>query len=255
MGHIRLGKLPRTKRWSEVIDLLGLGARSAAVAAATLDAAETELKRAPQDTGVLHSFWLLTQLPDAARSADFAKALRELGLAVNQEPSLTELGAALTAAIDRHTLASRSRSDLGEMAQLAAVESLTGLLQQRIPTLFGATPVDVRTELGKIATEKQFGQLARDFFASFSKRFLSYYVSRELPAQVGQDRAFTDLKAHDSFNQALDNHCQQASGIVETFAGAWYSKTRFEEELSREKTAGFIAYALTKMRRELRRGD
>lgn len=255
MGHIRLGKLPRTKRWGEVIDLLGLGASSAAVAAATLDAAETDLGRAPQDAGVLYSFWLLTQLPDAARSADFAEALRGLGIAVNRDPSLTELGAALTAAIDRHALASRSRSDLGEMAQLAAVESLTGLLQQRIPTLFGPTPADVRAELGKLATEKQFGQLARDFFAGFSQRFLSYYVSRELPSQVGQGRAFADLQAHDSFNQALDVHCQQASRIVEKFAGAWYSKTRFEEGLSQEKTAGFIAYALTKMRRELKRGD
>lgn len=253
--RFRLAKLPRTKRWGEVIDLLGLGASSAAVAAATLDAAETDLGRAPQDAGVLYSFWLLTQLPDAARSADFAEALRGLGIAVNRDPSLTELGAALTAAIDRHALASRSRSDLGEMAQLAAVESLTGLLQQRIPTLFGPTPADVRAELGKLATEKQFGQLARDFFAGFSQRFLSYYVSRELPSQVGQGRAFADLQAHDSFNQALDVHCQQASRIVEKFAGAWYSKTRFEEGLSQEKTAGFIAYALTKMRRELKRGD
>lgn len=255
MGHIRLGKLPRAKRWAEVVDLLGLGAGSAAVAAATLDAAEADLRSAPQDPAVLHAFWLLTQLPDAARSDDFASALRDLGVHVESAPSVAELGAALTQAIDRHALEQRNKSDLGEMAQLAAVQSLTGLLQSRVPTLFGTTPDDVRSEVAKLATEKQFGSLAKEFFADFSQRFLTYYTSRELPSHVGRDRAFPELTAHDAFNQALDVHCQQASRIVETFAGTWYSKSRFEKTLTPERTAGFIGYALTKMRRELKRGD
>lgn len=255
MGHIRLGKLPRTKHWGEVIDLLGLGASSAAVAAATLDAADSDLGRAPQDPGVLHAFWLLTQLPDAARSPDFVEALRGLGVSVDRDPTLSELGAALTAAIDHHALTTRCKSDLGEMAQWAAVESLTGILQARVPSLFGPTPSDLRGELGKLATDKQFSLLARDFFAAFTQRFLTYYVSRELPAHVGRDRAFVDLRAHDAFNEALDVHCQQASRIVEKFAGAWYSKTRYEQGLTQDRAAGFIAYALVKMRRELKRGD
>lgn len=68
MGHIQLGRLPRTKRWHEVIELIGGSASSAAVASATLDAAERDMDRAGSDPGVLHSFYLLTQLPDAARS-------------------------------------------------------------------------------------------------------------------------------------------------------------------------------------------
>lgn len=254
MGHIRLGKLPRTKRWAEVVDLLGLGAGSAAVAAATLDAAETDLRGAPQDPAVLHAFWLLTQLPDAARSSDFAGALRDIGVLVESTPTVVELGAALTRAIDRHALEQRNKSDLGEMAQLAAVQSLTGLLQSRVPTLFGTTPEDVRSEVAKLATEKQFGTLAKDFFSGFSQRFLTYYTSRELPSHVGRGRAFPELTDHAAFNQALDVHCQQASRIVETFAGTWYSKSRHEKTLTPDRMAGFIGYALGKMRRELRRG-
>ena len=34
MGHIRLGKLRRNRRWKEVIDLIGGGAGSGAVAGA-----------------------------------------------------------------------------------------------------------------------------------------------------------------------------------------------------------------------------
>ena len=56
MGHIRLGRLPRTKRWNEVVELIGGSASSAAVASATLDAAEGDLARAASDPGVLRSF-------------------------------------------------------------------------------------------------------------------------------------------------------------------------------------------------------
>jgi hypothetical protein len=38
MGHHRLGNLPRTKKWKEVLALVEGDASSAAVAAATLDA-------------------------------------------------------------------------------------------------------------------------------------------------------------------------------------------------------------------------
>jgi len=72
MGHIRLGTLPRTRRWNEVVDLVGCGASSAAVAAATLDAVDAELATAVEDIALNRAFWLLTQIPDAARSEDFA---------------------------------------------------------------------------------------------------------------------------------------------------------------------------------------
>ena len=117
MGHIRLGRLPRTKRWSEVVELIGGSASSAAVASATLDAAEGDLARAASDPGVLRSFYLLTQLPDAARSEDFASALRGLGIDVSASPSTAELSAALSDAIDRHINSTRRRTDLGDMAQ------------------------------------------------------------------------------------------------------------------------------------------
>ena len=255
MGHIRLGRLPRTKRWNEVVELIGGSASSAAVASATLDAAEGDLARAASDPGVLRSFYLLTQLPDAARSEDFASALRGLGIDVSASPSTAELSAALSDAIDRHINSTRRRTDLGDMAQSAAVETLASLVSGRTQSLFGSTPDDVRREVSKLATEKQFGTVARDFFARFAQRFLTYYVSRELPQHVGPDRRFGSAAEQRRFNEALDLHCKQASKIVEKFAGTWYSKARFEKDLTEDRTARFVGYALKKMRLELRRGD
>lgn len=254
MGHIRLGKLPRTRRWKEVVDLVGGGASTAAVAGATLDAADKELSSAPSDAGVVRAFWLLTQLPDAARGDNLGEALRALGLQVSDAPTTTEIATAFTEAVDRHVDAQRARTDLGEMAQMAAVETIAKTLQQRTVDLFGATPDDVKRELGKLATERQFGGLAREFFRRFSERFLTYYVDRELPRQVGADRRFPTAHERQQFGAALELHCQQASRIVESFAGGWYSKARFEQDLSEPRAARFVAYALKKIRLELRRG-
>jgi hypothetical protein len=41
MGHIRLGVLPKSKKWRQVIEELRLGAELTEIAAAAADAAET----------------------------------------------------------------------------------------------------------------------------------------------------------------------------------------------------------------------
>ena len=255
MGHIRLGMLPRTRRWAEVVDLVAVGGNSAAVASATLDAAEQDLVSAADDVGLRRAFWLLTQIPDAARSTDFAASLRALGIAVSDAPSAADLSAAFTQAIDDHVETTKSRSGTGELAQIAAAETLSTFLRDRASGLFGSTSEDVRSELGKVATEVQFGRFARDFFARFTTRYLTYFLSKELPQQVGEGRHFRDPAQARVFSSALELHCRQASKIVESFAGGWYSKARFEKDLSEVRTGKFIAYALKKVRGELRRGQ
>src|SRR3954454_24542595 len=88
MGHIRLGRLPRTRKWQQVVDLLEAGAGVEDVAAAASEAAERALRRCAREPGFSHAFWLLTQLPLAAGEKDFAARLRKLGLSVSPNPSL-----------------------------------------------------------------------------------------------------------------------------------------------------------------------
>jgi hypothetical protein len=59
MGHVRLGVLPASQKWRQVIDQLRLGADAELIAAAVAHAAEASLKRASYDPAFLHSFWLL----------------------------------------------------------------------------------------------------------------------------------------------------------------------------------------------------
>lgn len=254
MGHIRLPQLPRTRRWREVIDLVGSSTgTAAAVASATLDAIDTSFVARSADPGLVRTVWLLARLPDAARSGAIAEELHKLGIATSSTPTIAELTAGLARAIDDHLDAQGRRTDVAEMAVGAAVESVTRDLSQRTASLFPQA-TDVSRALAELGTEVQFGRLARAFFARFTERCLRYYVDRELPRHVGKGRRFKTLAEQKEFSRALELHCQQASKIVEAFAGGWWSKARFERDLSEARTARFVSYALTKLRDELRRG-
>ena len=80
MGHIRLGNLPRTRKWQQVVALIEGGARASQIANATIVAAENALELAAKDEGLVETVWLLTKLPLAAKSTDFAQKLQSSGL-------------------------------------------------------------------------------------------------------------------------------------------------------------------------------
>ncbi|SRR5713101_1159058 len=254
MGHLRLGELPRTRKWNQVVELIKSEVNVERVAAATLDAAEKGLRQAADDEGLSRATWLLTQLPLAARDPRYVERLTELGLPVGGTPQTIELVAAFSDAVDAHMRREGGRSDLGEMAQMAAAEALTAILSQRSRSLFGTTAADVQRELGALATPKQFGLLARHFFARLMRRYLSFFLSRELSNHVGGSRRFENVSAHSEFDQALDLHCSQAAHIVEEFSGSWFSKTDFEGGITPEKARHFGHVALKKLRAELLRG-
>ncbi len=255
MGHTRLGSLPRTRRWQQVITLIAEGASAPEIASATLRAAEKGFDEAADDHAMVRSFWLLTQLPLSARRENFAEALRQVGLEVSDQPTLMEVAGAFSEVVDSSTRRHGRRTDVGEMAQLAAVGSLTKLVGQRIPDLFESTPTDVRRALRGFATEKNFSLLTRDFFSHFTERYLKYFVSKESSNHVGAGRTFKDIHEHSLFSKALATHCWQASRIIREFAAEWYSKANFEGGITPQKAAGFVHVALQKIREELQRGS
>src|SRR5208283_1970337 len=99
MGHMRLGDLPRTRKWQQVVGLIEGGAGTAQLANATISAAERGLNFAAQDPGVVETIRLLMQLPTAARSGDFAASLREAGMDVPGAPGLMDIVGAFSAAV------------------------------------------------------------------------------------------------------------------------------------------------------------
>ncbi|MBN2291557.1 MAG: hypothetical protein JXM70_03970 [Pirellulales bacterium] len=255
MGHIRLGNLPRTRKWQEVVALIEGGAGTAQVSNATITAAERGLNLAAEDKGLVETIWLLTQLPLCARHDDFAGALRSVGLDVSDSPSLMEVVGAFSDAVDRRLSNNGGRTDLGEMAQMAASETMLRLVGGRTQSLFGTTPEDVRDAFSGLATNKQFSTFARDFFSRLTNKCLDYFVSRAVSYHVGEGRRFRTLAQQGEFAKALNTHCREASRIVEEFSGGWFSKTNWEKGgISRQEAAGFTHVAMSKVVAELKEG-
>ncbi len=250
MGHQRLGRLPGTRKFRQVIDLIANGADVAEIAAATSIAAESQMIDASNDPAVRQAVWLLTQIPAAARQEDFATALKRLGLRVSENPTLVEVVAAMSDAIDRSVSRTGGRTDLGEMAQQSAAESLSAVVG-RESDLFGVTPDRIKAILGGLGTEKQFAVLARDFFSRLSRRQLSYFLSRELAQHVGAGQRFHSVREHRDFEAALDLHCREASRIIKEFSGEWFSKHTYEGGITEAKAGRFAHVAFKKLREEL----
>ena len=256
MGHQHLGTLPRSKKWRDVIDLISGGADIQHVAAATSHAAERQIINASNDPAVTRAFWLLTQIPLAARTEDFPGELTRLGIAVGDAPTLIEIATAMGSAIDEHVARMRGRTDLGEMAQLAVIESLHAVAGRELSDLFGAGPARAKTVLAGLATVTQFAVLARDFFSRLLRRQLSYFLSRELPNHVGVNSRFQTIRQHRDFEAALDLHCREASRVIKEFSGEWFSKTNYEGGIDEAAAGRFAHVAFEKLRKELvlRRG-
>src|SRR5437879_602260 len=210
--------------------MLHAGAGLAEIAAAAAEAAETSLRNASADPAFLHAFWLLTQIPLAARGPSFAADLRRLGLRIGEHPSLMEVLGAFSLAVDHDARSKGGRTDLGEMAQMAAVESLSALVGRMLPGLFGPQPSDVQRAIGRFASGDYFSRLARDFFARLTRRSLDYFLSRELANHIGPERRFAHDGQRAAFDQALDQHCREASRIIEAFAGDWYGKNVYQRD-------------------------
>lgn len=255
MGHLRVRNMYKSRKWKEVIRLLESGADVAEIAARSLLAARAGFTAAASDPGLIYAFWLLTQLPLAAREGFFPEALRRLNVLVSNEPTLMEIVGAFSDAVDTHTRRSNDRSDFSEMALLSATESLTALVGDKTASFLEPESRDVQQAIAGFSKGAAFSQLGRSFMSRLTRRYLSYFLSTELSNHVGKDHRFANLSEHSAFTEALNRHCYQASRIVEEFAGGWYAKNVYEGEITTEKVQGFLHVAMKKLVKELERGE
>jgi hypothetical protein len=257
MGHVHMPPLPQTRKWQKIVALVASGAAAVKFAAATVNAAARGLRAAANDHGVLETYWLLIRLPLAARAPDFAAALRDCGLVVANAPELLDVAVAFGAAVDGRMANNRGRTDLGEMAQTAAVEAINAIVETRAQSLFGSGAEEVREAFAALATTKQIGTLARQFFSRFAFKSLDYFLSKVVAGEIGEGKRFRTVDEQRKFTDALCTHCHEASEIAERFAGEWFSFHRFQSagDITRAETRGFLDEAMDKLTQEFRRRE
>ena len=169
LGHLRLGRLKKTLRWRQVVELLeGAPDDASGIARATVLAADRQLRILSGDSSLIYCFWLLTRITWAARSTDFAGELADLGLREGaQAPALTFI--AKVSDHVRNELASHPESGpVSELASLSLRRSLTETVGTRGPSLFGNTVEDLQGAFREYSTVSGFSELSQRFFGTSS---------------------------------------------------------------------------------------
>lgn len=249
MGHVRLGTLPMTRRWKDVIQLIAEGAGVSKIADATMTAADKALERLGSDPGFAHAAWLLTQLGLAAKQVDQKAFLEKAGIRLPAHASLADVAVALGHAVDQS--AART-SDIGLIAKESLIAAVVERLHEKAG-LFEASSEIIHAELGALGKDKAFGELSRAFFAQVTNRSIGYFLDRTLPLQMGPDQKFKTRAEVMQFRVAMEKHCHETAEIVENYASGWFSKNRFlgDGDIRRDKSEGFGWYGIQKIRAEL----
>jgi len=254
MGNTRLGLLPRTHRWNQVIEKLSGSADLPEIAKASLKAAETGLLRLSGDAGFTTTLTAILKFVESAGSKDFGSALEQGGFHIPKEPSILDISSQLREKIDTELSRKRIKSDVSEIAQNSFTETLVRQVSSETPSLFGASPDALKSSLQKILSGVGFKAVMHDFFSTFTKRYLLYYLSRELPSHVGPRLRFNSLEAHNDFNQAFDLYVRQSIRIADEFTPGWFGKAKFEKKLTPDSVSRFAHVAFKKIVSEFTRG-
>lgn len=255
MGHKLLGELKRTRRFKQVVALLAGGANVSEVAPLVIGLAERHLNLVANDRGMVEVVSLLMRLPMAACAPKCPEAMHEIGVKVSKKPSTEELLGGIMEAIDSK-VPTNKRTDMGELAQLALVESVSTYLRSELGLLSeGARFEDIQGILKTARKPLHFAKLAKEFVGSFVSRVLDYFVGPVLDAVTFVGGRFPTLAAASTFREALRTHGLEAARYVEEFSAGWYARTLEPAyELTPKEVNDYAFGAMQKINIELRKG-
>ena len=258
MGHERIGMLPTTEKWRDIVDqIAGMYVSEAAVAEIarqTIQNVRNQFRRLDQDGGVLESFQFLVNLAVASREENPRAWLSSIGIELPEDPTPISFAKAVNAWIELK----RDSYEYGEIAQRAAGDAISGWYNENKPTtgsLFESLedPFEVWRRAGNAAG---FCELSRLFFAKLTQRYLEYFLDREASSALG------DIEERTEFKRQLENHVDSISvhafetaKITQSFAAGRFNKHPKEGVPSQKEIKEFLNIALGKMRDGLQQED
>ena len=215
LGHIRLGRLPKSARWREVVGVMESDPQNAErIAAATLVASEDYLRSVRNDPALGRAYWTLVRLMAAARGDDFAGELRRLGLPSDGGGSSIAFLAGVADSVRRESADAADGSMAGEIAGLALRRALMETVGTQATSMFGSTVDDLQAAFRAHAKERQFGEVSRLFFGDFLARVLRGALDREAPRLLGAARERSDAAAGRRPRAPIRRHRPRLRGRV-----------------------------------------
>ena len=257
MGHERVGALPRTKRWSEVVNSIAAAAAVdgdvRALANLTLENVRSRLRAMQGDAGVLAAFEFLLGLAMSASPRLERESLGHLAVDLESNPSPLRIAAIL----GQHIEERRESLEYAELARKAAVDTVALWTQEQTRQLSLTGEHERAVEVWARASDGSgFCEVSRIFFARLVERYLNYFLSREASSQVdgieARERLASRLQDHVN---GVSHHAFETARITQSFAAGWFNAHARDRVPTASETSGFLAVALGKLHEELLREE
>jgi len=255
MGHIRLGRLPRTISWKRVLESFSNSDTSLnEIVQLTAIASQKVLTNSKYIEGLTHCFWLFTNIAKASRNENFADSLNNLGISVSDKDSRLNILKKIYDSASTSLRESGKFSILDQIAMDSFKSAFHNTITQESSTLFGCDIDTIQRAFKKYSTSTQVSKLGREFFSQYMYKSFSFVLEKELANKISATGRFQNSKDIENFNRNLKTYCWEASKIVEDFSGGWYGKHSFEGDLvNKKQTYKFTHHAMTKLLSEISR--
>ena len=254
MGHERIGYLPKSKKWREIVnEVAGFTANGETIAQITHQTTKNVIgcyENIGADKGVLSAFKFIILLAQAAKQEKSSEFLEIHGIKLSSNFNLLGLSKAI-----REFINSNSESkEYASFANHALIETVTrwskqNRIQQQIMFDTNANSFD---EWRPAAEGSGFCELSRLFFSSFTDNYLRYFLEREASAKINNlfDRDAFGKKLDEHINE-ISKHAFETSKITQSFSAGWFNKNVKDEIPSNEKIQGFVSFCFRKLNSEI----
>lgn len=258
MGHERVGILPKSLRWTHLVNQMG-GVYASEVpvgtlAAQTLQNVRRQYETLFQDDAVKSAFTFLVKFAHACRSEDPQETLMASGIAVAEKATLLSIVRALKEQIPPQ----QATTEYGQITISAAADAIGHWYKQnasqQLP-LFEPSN-DFLDSWRPLGDGSGFCELSRLFFGKITERYLNYFLERAAsvmcPSLEHREQFQESIRSH---VDAVSKHAFETAKITESFAAGWFNGHAREKFPTDREIECFLSVAFGKMRDELRREE
>lgn len=252
MGHVRIGFLPHTKQWNEIIDQLSSYDNDrdavALIADRTLDAVRKEYEGLQYDDSIIKAIEYLANIIVSSRQDDQVAFLRANGYQVGDDLTLFSL----TSCAQQLIKTQEGSLETNKLARDAAIQAVMEYYRDHASnqlSLFGNEDNPFKSK----GSGREFCELARHFFAAFTDRQIRYYLDRTASSVIGdygKYAKFSDTLTEHS--RVISDHAFEISKIMQSFAAGWFNNYVLNNPPTDASVTDFLKISFGKVREELR---
>lgn len=253
MGHVRIGFLPHTKQWNAIVEQLGSYddndiSTIAVIADSTIEAVRKEYQNLQHDESLIKAILYLANIVVSSRKENQAIFLQEIGYSIDADISL------FTLTTCAHNLIQTAEGSLevNKLVRDSVAEAVIEFYEKHSDNQINFFQTESNPFKNK-GSGKEFCELARYFFASFTEKEILYYVDREASNVINDYNKYLEfsdtLKKHTS---SIVEHAFEISEIMQSFAAGWFNKYALDKTPSEDNVTDFLKMSFGKIREELR---